>query len=576
MKKLITLVFFIILSCSKDSPIPDAVVPTPEPTATFTLVVTASDGGSVNDPGETHNENANVSLTATPADGYAFSGWTGDASGSTNPLSVSMTSDKNIAASFIRLQYSLSVNRIGSGTVSQVLVESTEKNTDYDSFSTVRLTALPESNWVFYGWSGSTTETTSEIEVVMEGTKAVTATFEERLSQVIGVDDVFFGNGKWKIRKPKGSSGPDQEDGEANKQVLANCELSEIIFRTDGSFTLVTGTTTATGQFIVDSNTTVSLTQAQAPFGTITNLVLTNNFISFSIQLADGCTEDATGSKDETYDETTDTSLPPVISLVGSPTIYLEAGDTFADPGATAVDIVDGDLTSSITTSGTVDISIAGTYTVVYSVIDSSDNSAFVLREVVVNTPPDTTAPVITLIGSIVIELSVGDTFTDPGATATDNVDGDLTSSITSSGTVDTSMAGEYAILYAVTDAAGNTASVYREINVRAAATTYSISVTASSNSDYTLSGTDVNGTVSGDDVSITINKGDTLSFDVNAPNHPFYIKTVQGTGTDNLASNVTNNGTIGGVLNWTPTVAGIYYYQCSVHDGMYGTITVQ
>ena len=90
MKKLISLVFFIILSCSKDNSIPEAVVPTPEPTATFTLVVTASEGGSVNDPGETHNENTNVSLTATPADGYAFSGWTGDSTGSTNPLSVSM------------------------------------------------------------------------------------------------------------------------------------------------------------------------------------------------------------------------------------------------------------------------------------------------------------------------------------------------------------------------------------------------------------------------------------------------------------------------------------------------------
>jgi len=31
-----------------------------------------------------------------------------------------------------------------------------------------------------------------------------------------------------------------------------------------------------------------------------------------------------------------------------------------------------------------------------------------------------------------------------------------------------------------------------------------------------------------------------------------------------------------GGVVNWTPTTAGTYYYQCSVHGGMYGTITVQ
>ena len=109
-----------------------------------------------------------------------------------------------------------------------------------------------------------------------------------------------------------------------------------------------------------------------------------------------------------------------------------------------------------------------------------------------------------------------------------------------------------------------------------AAANTYSISVTASSNSDYTLSGTDVNGTVSGDDASITINAGDTLNFTVDAASHPFYIKTVQGTGTDNQVSNVTNNGATSGVVNWTPTAAGTYYYQCSAHDGMYGTITVQ
>ena len=50
MRRLAILVFFILLSCSKDSPVPDAVVPTP--TLTFTLAVTASEGGSVNDPGD--------------------------------------------------------------------------------------------------------------------------------------------------------------------------------------------------------------------------------------------------------------------------------------------------------------------------------------------------------------------------------------------------------------------------------------------------------------------------------------------------------------------------------------------
>ena len=60
------------------------------------------------------------------------------------------------------------------------------------------------------------------------------------------------------------------------------------------------------------------------------------------------------------------------------------------------------------------------------------------------------------------------------------------------------------------------------------------------------------------------------------AASHPFYIKTAQGTGTDNQVSNVTNNGATNGTVNWTPTAAGTYYYQCSAHNGMYGTITVQ
>jgi len=107
----------------------------------------------------------------------------------------------------------------------------------------------------------------------------------------------------------------------------------------------------------------------------------------------------------------------------------------------------------------------------------------------------------------------------------------------------------------------------------------YNINVTASSNSDYTLSGSDRNGNVTGDDPSIIINVGDEVNFIVDAASHPFYIKTAQGTGTDNQATDINSsypNGATSGVVNWTPTTAGTYYYQCSVHDGMYGTITVQ
>ena len=79
----------------------------------------------------------------------------------------------------------------------------------------------------------------------------------------------------------------------------------------------------------------------------------------------------------------------------------------------------------------------------------------------------DTTAPVIALIGQSQISINVGDTFTDPGATATDSVDGSVT--VTSSGAVNTAVAGQYTITYTATDAAGNSASAYRTVTVSVA-----------------------------------------------------------------------------------------------------------
>jgi surface protein len=104
----------------------------------------------------------------------------------------------------------------------------------------------------------------------------------------------------------------------------------------------------------------------------------------------------------------------------------------------------------------------------------------------------------------------------------------------------------------------------------------YGIDVTASSNADYTLLGEDRGGDVSGNDPNLTFKVGDEVTFSVNAANHPFYLKTAAGTGTGNQISGVTNNGTTNGNVVWTPSEAGTYYYQCSAHSGMVGTITIQ
>ncbi len=104
----------------------------------------------------------------------------------------------------------------------------------------------------------------------------------------------------------------------------------------------------------------------------------------------------------------------------------------------------------------------------------------------------------------------------------------------------------------------------------------FSINVTASNSSNYTLSGTDRNGSVSGNDPSITLSLGDKITFNVDSPGHPFFLKTTAGTGSGNQVSGATNNGTSNSSVVWKPASTGTYYYQCSLHSGMVGTIVVQ
>lgn len=81
-------------------------------------------------------------------------------------------------------------------------------------------------------------------------------------------------------------------------------------------------------------------------------------------------------------------------------------------------------------------------------------------------TQNDTEKPVIELFGDKTITIKVGDTYKEPGAVATDNVDGDITKKIKISGKVDTKKEGEYVIKYTVSDKAGNKATVERKVIV--------------------------------------------------------------------------------------------------------------
>ena len=156
-------------------------------------------------------------------------------------------------------------------------------------------------------------------------------------------------------------------------------------------------------------------------------------------------------------------TTPPVITLTGDSTIYLEYPATYIEPGFSAVDDTDEDITADVVVSGTVDTAILGTYTLEYDVDDSSENSAdTVSRTVIVR---DTTPPVIVLNGDNPIEVAYNGTYTDPGAVVTDNYDAEV--NITGAGSVDTSTPGDYTITYNATDSLGNPAvEVTRTVTV--------------------------------------------------------------------------------------------------------------
>ncbi|MBX7259509.1 MAG: DUF5011 domain-containing protein [Candidatus Hydrogenedentes bacterium] len=84
--------------------------------------------------------------------------------------------------------------------------------------------------------------------------------------------------------------------------------------------------------------------------------------------------------------------------------------------------------------------------------------------EVVMQQAGDTTPPVVTLLGGTTVTLNVGQTYLEPGATATDAVSGDRTANIAVSGTVNTGMPGTYYLTYQAADVAGNLGNATRTV----------------------------------------------------------------------------------------------------------------
>jgi PKD repeat protein len=160
-------------------------------------------------------------------------------------------------------------------------------------------------------------------------------------------------------------------------------------------------------------------------------------------------------------------TTPPTLALVGSDTVHKEQCTTWTDPGATASDLCEGNITSHIKVTSTpqLDLYVPGTYNLKYEVQDAGANTSIVHRIVIVTS--DTTAPVLTVGGTLHDTVIIGSSYSPPSVTsAIDGCDGDLTSSVAVSNSVNTSTPGNYTVTYSVSDFSSNTATVYRYVTV--------------------------------------------------------------------------------------------------------------
>ncbi len=137
--------------------------------------VSPSGGGTVQPyPSQTSYAcGTNVTITATAASCYTFIGWSGAATGTTNPVTITVDGNKELIANFQQKSYTLQINTNG-GTVSR----SPNKDT-YLCGEEVTVTAILTSGNTFYGWSGASSSTNTSIKITMDGNKELTANFQK-------------------------------------------------------------------------------------------------------------------------------------------------------------------------------------------------------------------------------------------------------------------------------------------------------------------------------------------------------------------------------------------------------------
>ena len=162
---IVAVAFFMFISCSTES----------TPIYQLTTSAVPAEAGTVTPLQGEYEEGEQIVITATPNEHWVFEGWQGDHTGSENPASVTMTTDKSITALFTKQEYPLTIQKEGEGEVRQRVVQA--KTTDYPHGTIVELSAEPEQGWEFIEWKDGHEGVDNPAEITVVGEMTVTAIF---------------------------------------------------------------------------------------------------------------------------------------------------------------------------------------------------------------------------------------------------------------------------------------------------------------------------------------------------------------------------------------------------------------
>tara|TARA_B100000795_G_scaffold242704_1_gene206129 strand:- start:254 stop:2176 length:1923 start_codon:yes stop_codon:yes gene_type:complete len=628
----------ILITCSKDSSEGKL-----GPVAFFSIEVSTGEGGSVDSSGGSFESGTSVILTATPEQEYVFIGWTGTES-KDNPLTIIANSNILVTANFEKRKYLLTIDFDGEGTVQEEIIN-TDKSTEYDSGSIVRLTATPLTEWSFISWSGDYEGEGNPIDITLSESKKIKATFEKLNPIYLDENGITIkANDFVRIGKVYNFNGIDYTivDNDLLKRMLRRKrDLTKVVTTKVTNMESLFSTAINFNQDIGNWDTS-NVTNMRSMFygarvfdqdisiwntSSVTNME--RMFNSASVFNQDIGSWDTSSVTDMEWMFNSASAFNQNIGSWNTVSVQNMEG-MFYETSVFNQDIGSWD-TSNVTNMR----SMFYNSSVFNQDIGSWDTSSLtdmgwmfyetsVFNQDIGNW---NTSKVESMYSMFYYASSFNQDIGNWNTSKVKNMfsmfyyatsfNQDIGSWDTSSVT-DMGWMFYYALAFNQDIGNWNTSGVIDMIEMfrnakafnrdisrwcvtnisyepdnfstnsalmtvkkpfwGACPASFNLDVTASSITDYTLSGTDRNGNISGDDPNLTFRVWDTIIFDVNASEHQFYLKTVAGIGIGYNISvdEVTNNGATAAKIIWTPTATGTFYYQCSLHGGMVGTITVQ